>query len=182
MTGILLATTISAVEPPFMCIATSGGLNCQQTSEAAQLRTRLLDSLGPNRRLCSPQNLFVCFLEADFGQKPSKWITCVTRHIIRKPKARLSAGTRPTRTASCWKTTICLTISRSRLTPSSITTITGATTKAYKTSRPLMSTSDADRPFKNNENGSNRRQSKRDACFTASPPHNHNNQMSQILS
>ena len=31
-------------------------------------------------------------------------------------------------------------------------------------------------------NGSNERPSKRDACFTANPPHNHNNQMCQTLS
>jgi len=47
---------------------------------------------------------------------------------------------------------------------------------------PLTSASGADTPFLNNERGSNERPSKRDACFTANPPHHQSNQMRKILS
>ncbi|EEE37212.1 hypothetical protein RKLH11_1048 [Rhodobacteraceae bacterium KLH11] len=38
------------------------------------------------------------------------------------------------------------------------------------------------KPFWNNEKGSNRRRSKRDACITANAQHNQTDQMSQTLS
>ena len=50
-----------------------------------------------------------------------------------RPRARSSAGTRPSRTASCWKTTTCPATSRPRSAPSSPTTITCATTRASAT-------------------------------------------------
>ncbi|CUH70198.1 hypothetical protein TL5118_04173 [Thalassovita autumnalis] len=50
------------------------------------------------------------------------------------------------------------------------------------TSRQPMSISAVTKPFWNNEKGSNRKRSKRDACITASAPHNQTNQMSRTLS
>ena len=99
-----------------------------------------------------------------------------------QPKARSSDGTRHSRTASCWRTTTCLVIFVSRSTPLSITTTTGATTRACRISRRPTSTSDAATPSCNREKGSNERPSKPGACFTANPPHNQTNQMSQTLS
>jgi putative transposase len=49
---------------------------------------------------------------------------------IPRPRARSSAGTRPSRTASCWKTTSCPVTSRPRSRPSSSTTTTAVTTRA----------------------------------------------------
>ncbi|PYG25028.1 hypothetical protein C8N36_1391 [Pelagimonas varians] len=69
-----------------------------------------------------------------------------------------------------------------RLKPSSITTITGATTRASTTSHPPASTSAVTKPFYNNAKGSNEGHSKRGACITASTPHNQTNKMSQTLS
>jgi len=73
-------------------------------------------------------------------------------------------------------------MSNPRLKPSSITITTSAITRAWTTSHRLTSTSDAIRPFYNNEKGSNERHSKRDACITDSTPHNETNQMSRTLS
>ncbi len=57
------------------------------------------------------------------------------RHVrgaptIRKPRARSSAGIRRSRTASCWRTTICRVTSKPRSDASSSTTITAVTTRA----------------------------------------------------
>lgn len=79
-------------------------------------------------------------------------------------------------------TTTCLAISADRPAPlSSISTI-DATTRACRTSRRPTSTSGAARPSCNNEKESNGRPSKPGACFTANPPHDQTNQMSQTLS
>ena len=83
---------------------------------------------------------------------------------------------------SCWKTTSYPVISKPRSKPSSITTIISATTRASTTSHRPTSTSDATKSFYSNVKGSNERHSKRDACITASTPHNQTNQMSQNLS
>ena len=69
------------------------------------------------------------------------------------------AGTRPSRTASCWKTTSCQAISRPRSKPSSPTTITGSITRASTISPPPTSTSDAGLLSWQNEKGSNDRPS-----------------------
>ena len=69
-----------------------------------------------------------------------------------------------------------------RPTPSSGTTTIGATTRACKTRRPPASNSGAVKPFRNSVKGSNERSSKRDACFTANPPHNQTNRMNRTLS
>ena len=49
---------------------------------------------------------------------------------IPRPRARSSAGTRPSRTGSCWRTILCPVISKPSSAPSSSTTTTGATTRA----------------------------------------------------
>ena len=64
------------------------------------------------------------------GSTSRTWITSAARPTIRRPRARSSAGTRRSRTASCSRTTTCPAISKPRSTPSSITTITAATTRA----------------------------------------------------
>ena len=51
-------------------------------------------------------------------------------------RARSSVGTKPSRTASCWKITICRATSSSKSMPSLITTTTTATTRACKTLTP----------------------------------------------
>ena len=66
--------------------------------------------------------------------------------------------------------------------PLSISTTTGAITRACKTSPRPTSTSDGAKQSCNKEKGSNERPSKRGACFTASPPRNQTKQMSQTLS
>ena len=53
--------------------------------------------------------------------------------IIPRPRARSSAGTRPSRTASCWKTTTCPATSKRRSSASSTTTTTSGTTRAWTT-------------------------------------------------
>ena len=52
---------------------------------------------------------------------------------IHRPRARSSAGTKRSRTAFCSRTITCPVISKPRSRVSSSTTITGATTKAYRT-------------------------------------------------
>ena len=52
------------------------------------------------------------------------------RRENRKPKAKSSAGTKPSRTASCWKTTSYPAISKPRSRPSSIIPTISATTRA----------------------------------------------------
>ena len=78
-------------------------------------------------------------------------------HAILRPRARSSAGTRRSRTASCSRTTSCRAISKPRSQPSSSTTITGAITRASTISPRPTSTSDAARPSCCNEKGSNER-------------------------
>lgn len=107
-------------------------------SEAPRLTNRIRRELAALAQVISPANWLI-------GSKTSRWITYVARRITRRPKARSSAGTRPSRTASCWKTTICRAIFDSRSTPSSITTTTNAITRACRTSRLPMSTSAAAR-------------------------------------
>ena len=80
------------------------------------------------------------------GSKNTAWIMSAARPITRRPKARSSAGIRRSRTASCWKTTICPAILKRRSTTSSSTTITAAITRASAISRPPTSTSDAAKP------------------------------------
>ena len=67
------------------------------------------------------------------GSKTPAWGMSAARPIIRRPRARSSAGTRRSRTASCSRTTICPAISKPRSIASSSTTITGATTRACTT-------------------------------------------------
>jgi putative transposase len=59
--------------------------------------------------------------------------TCAVRPIIRRPRARSSAGIRRSRTASCSRTTTYPAISRRTSIASSITTITDATMRAWGT-------------------------------------------------
>ena len=56
---------------------------------------------------------------------------CPWQHLpIPRPRARSSAGTRPSRTGSCWRTILCPVISKPSSASSSSTTTTGATTRA----------------------------------------------------
>ena len=55
---------------------------------------------------------------------------CTVHPIIRKPRARSSAGIRRSRTASCWRTTIYPVTSKPRSGASSSTTITAVTMRA----------------------------------------------------
>ena len=96
-------------------------------------------------------------------------------------RARSSAGIRPSRTASCWKTTTCLVTSKPRSAPSSPTIITSATTRAWATSRRRTSTSVAARQSSSNGKGSNDRPSQTVACCIAGKPHNIIKQTSQSL-
>jgi len=59
-----------------------------------------------------------------------RWVTFAARLIIRRHRARSSAGIKRSRTASCWKIIICQEISKPASTGSSITTSTGAIMKA----------------------------------------------------
>ncbi len=52
---------------------------------------------------------------------------------IPRHRARSSAGTRPSKTASCWKMTSCPATSKSRFRPSSSTITTSVTTRAWPT-------------------------------------------------
>ena len=70
------------------------------------------------------------------ARRRTAWSTSAARPIIRRPRARSSAGIRRSRTASCSRTTTCPAISKPRSTTSSITTITGATTRACSNLTP----------------------------------------------
>jgi putative transposase len=67
------------------------------------------------------------------GSISSAWPMCAERPIIPRPRARSSAGTRPSRTASCSKTTTCPATSKLRSSGSSTTTITTGITRASTT-------------------------------------------------
>jgi putative transposase len=62
--------------------------------------------------------------DLQIGSKIPAWRTCAVRPIIRRPRARSSAGIRRLRTASCSKTTTYPAISKRTSIASSITTIT----------------------------------------------------------
>src|SRR4029450_12678023 len=115
------------------------------------------------------------------GSKTRALIMFVVRRCILRPKARSSDGIRPSRTASCLRTTICQAISKPGSASSSLTTIICDTTRVSPTSPRPTSTSDAARPSCLNEKGSNDRPSRTDACFTAARPLNITQQMRQIL-
>ena len=70
------------------------------------------------------------------GSKSTAWTTCAARPAIPRPRARSSAGTRRSRTASCSRTTTCPATSKRRSIASSITTITAATTRACSNLTP----------------------------------------------
>ena len=68
------------------------------------------------------------------------------RHpTIRKPRARSSAGMQRSRTASCWRTIICLATSKPTSTPSSITQPPPLSREPEQPT-PATSTSDAAKP------------------------------------
>ena len=96
------------------------------------------------------------------------------RLIIRRPRARSSAGIRRSRTASCLSITTCPAISNARSRPSSSTTTMPAITRASTISPRLTSTSDGPRPSSSNAKGSNARPSQIVACSINCMPHNLN--------
>ena len=69
-----------------------------------------------------------------------------TSIVLDEPYPYRRDGTRPRRTGSCWKTTICPAISKLRSMRSSSTTIICVITKTWEISRPPMSTLGADKP------------------------------------
>lgn len=66
------------------------------------------------------------------------WIMCVGRHTILRRKARLNAGIRRSRIASCWRTNTCQAILKHNSMSSLATTIISITMKAWKTSHLPM--------------------------------------------
>jgi hypothetical protein len=100
------------------------------------------------------------------------------RSRARKSRARSSAGTRRSRTASCWKTISYPVISKPRSKPTSLTTITAVTMRASITSPRPTSTSDAAQPFWQNAKGSNDRPLPTVACSTSCTPPDFTNPMS----
>ena len=64
------------------------------------------------------------------GSMIRAWSMSVAHLTLPRPRARSSAGTRPSRTGSCWRTIICPVISKPSSASSSSTTTTGATTRA----------------------------------------------------
>lgn len=93
-----------------------------------------------------------------------------------KAKARSNAGTRRSKIASCSKTTSCRATWNAKSKPSlSITTII-ATTRHLETSRLPTPTLGEYRQSSDAEKGSSKRQSNTDACNTAKPSHNINNE------
>ena len=67
------------------------------------------------------------------GSKTPACTTCAERPVIRRPRARSSAGIRRSRTASCSRTTTYPATSKRTSIASSSTTITGATMRACRT-------------------------------------------------
>ena len=84
--------------------------------------------------------------------------------ITRRPRARLSAGIRRSRTASCLSTTTCPATSNARSRPSWRVTTMPAITRASTILPQLTSTSGALRPSSSNAKGSSARQSQNFAC------------------
>ena len=80
---------------------------------------------------------------------------CAARLVIRKHRARSSAGIRRSRTASCWRTIIFQATWKRTSPPSSSTIIIAAITRAWAISRPPTSTSDAAKKSCVHEKGSN---------------------------
>jgi hypothetical protein len=70
------------------------------------------------------------------GSRIAAWRMFVPRAAIRRPKARSSAGTRPSRTAFCLRTITCPAILNLRSRTSSITAITAAITKSLHNLTP----------------------------------------------
>jgi putative transposase len=88
-------------------------------------KPRLLSDNGPigaTSRAISPNT-----------SKKTAWITSAVRPITPRRRARSSAGTRPSRTASSWKTTTWRASLRPQSSPSSITTTTTGITRASAT-------------------------------------------------
>jgi len=92
-----------------------------------------------------------------------------------------SAGTRRSRTASCWKTTSCPAISKPRSPPSSTTTTITAITRVSTISPRPTSILDVGQPFWQHEKGSNDRPSPTAACSTSCRPPEITKLMSQSL-
>jgi len=88
---------------------------------------------------------------------------------------------RPSRTAFCWRTTSYRAISTPVSSASSSIIIITDIMRACRTSRPLMFTSGAKKPFYSNGKGLNATHSNSDACNTAIAPLNINQRMSQSL-
>jgi transposase InsO family protein len=114
------------------------------------------------------------YVSADLAEwlDDTAWITSVARPITRKPRARSSAGIRHSRTASCWRITICPVIAKPRSDASSSTTITAATTRAWPTSHRPTSTLGEGKPSCCKEKGSNATPSGNDDCSTKRKPLN----------
>ena len=74
------------------------------------------------------------------------WITSGALPATLRHRARSSAGTRPSRTASCSRTTTCPALWNRRSATSSTTTTITATTRAWATSRPPTSISAGPKP------------------------------------
>src|SRR4029078_2672775 len=114
----------------------------------------------------------------------AKWLEDASMDHVRGapcPQARSSVGTRTSKTASCSKTTTYRATSKRTSVASSITTITGATTKACRTCHRPTSTSEAAKPSCFTAKGSNEKPSERDDCSTAKKPPKLKLQPSQSL-
>ena len=103
-----------------------------------------------------------------------RWSMSAARLIIRRPKARSSAGIKRSRTASCSSITTCPAISNARSRPSSSTTTMPAITRASAISLRPTSTSGALRPSSSNAKGSSARPSQTVVCSINCAPHNLN--------
>ena len=103
-----------------------------------------------------------------------RWSMSAAPPIIRRPRARSSAGIRRSRTASCLSTTTCPAISNARSPPSWRITTMPAITRASTILPRLTSTSGALRPSSSNAKGSSARQSQTVACSINCMPHNLN--------
>jgi putative transposase len=115
------------------------------------------------------------------GSPATAWSTSAARRATRRRRARSSAGTRRSRTASCSRTTTCPANWRRRSRPSSTTTTTAASTRAWTTSPRPTSTSGEDRPSCVNVSASSGRPSSSAACCTSTKPPSRATQVSQSL-
>ena len=142
---------------------------CDQAT--VRQRPRLLSDNGP------------CYIAGELptGFRIATSITPAVHRAILRPRARSSAGTRRSRTASSWRTTSCRAISKPRSQPSSSATTIAAITRASTISHPPTSTSGAAKPSCCNEKGSSEGPSNCDACSIAKPPLKMPTLMSQSL-